>query len=173
MKVRFFERNDAERVLSWITSEREFRFWSADQYGDYPIKPDDILTYYQNKISQEEFYPLTFEEKGEAIGHMILRYPTRDKKLARLGFIIVDNKKRGQGYGRQVVYEGIKYASQHLVAIKYNLGVFTNNVKAIKCYESIGFKTLSVKKKLYKFYNEEWDMQEMLYDPALDIFSMV
>lgn len=172
MRVRLFEHDDAKLVLSWITSEREFRMWSADQYDNYPISPEDMLHYYCDKISQGPFYPLIFEEKGKPIGHMILRYPTSDQKLIRLGFIVLDNKKRGKGYGRQVVLEGMKYASMNLGAMKFNLGVFTNNYRAIKCYESIGFKSIKVKKNLYKFHDEEWDMQEMLYDPSVEIVNL-
>ena len=173
MEIRYFEPEDAKRVLSWITSEREFRMWSADQYGDYPIRPEDIVENYKNKIKNEEFYPLIFEEKGRVIGHLILRYNTSDKKNVRLGFIIVDNKKRNKGKGTQMIYSAMRYAANNLGAIRFNLGVFTNNDKARKCYERIGFKPTKLKKQMLKFHDEEWDWVEMLYDPTDEIINCV
>ena len=163
MNIRLFKHGDAKLVLSWIKSEREFRMWSADQYGEYPINPDDIVKNYCDKISKEEFYPLIFEENQNEIGHLILRYPTSDKSLIRLGFIIVDKDVRGKGFGKRIIMEAMKYANQNLGATKYNLGVFTNNESALKCYESLGFRPTKIKKGLYKFYDEEWDWQEILY----------
>ncbi len=173
MEVRFFKPEDAEVVLSWIGSEREFRMWSADQYGDYPIKPEDIIENYKNKIREQEFYPLIFEEKGKPIGHLILRYPTADKENVRLGFIIVDRKKRHKGKGLEMIYEAMKYAVRELGATKFNLGVFTNNESAYKCYKKIGFVPLKLNKKMFKFHDEEWDWLEMFYDPTQEIIRMV
>ena len=169
MKRRYFEPQDAAQVLSWISSEREFRQWSADQYGDYPIRPEEMIENYKNKIQEGEFYPLIFEDKGKVIGHLILRYPTTDKKLIRLGFIIVDSKKRQKGYGTKIIFDAMKYASSALGATKFCLGVFTNNVNAYKCYKNIGFEPIEGKGKTFKFHDEEWTWEEMLYDPTQKI----
>ena len=173
MEVRFFTANDAPIVLSWIASEREFRMWAADSYKNYPLTPKDMIDNYVRRIEEGEFYPLVFEEKGKIIGHLILRYPTSDKKNVRLGYIIVDKKKRGKGYGTKMIFEAMRYAAVNLGATKFNLGVFTNNSKAYKCYSTIGFKTVSVKKSAFDFYGEKWDWEEMVYDPAEKLYESV
>lgn len=165
MKLRNFEEEDATKILSWIKSEREFRMWSADQYGDYPAKPEDIVNSYKNKMTENKFYPLTFEEGGRIIGHLIMRYPTDDKELIRLGFIIVDNTIRGKGYGKKIIREAMKYAEENLGAKRFNLGVFTNNASAFECYKAVGFEVKGMHEKEFKFYDEEWNWIEMLYDP--------
>ena len=172
MKVRYFVKDDAKEVLSWINSEREFRLWSADQYGDYPINPEDIVENYKSKISEGKFYPLIFEENGKTIGHMIIRYTGFDKDDYRLGFIIVNKKYRHKGYGQKIIFEAMKYAVKNFGARKYNLGVFTNNEDAMKCYESVGFTTTPIKKEISVYKNEKWEWVEMIYDPTQKIVDM-
>ena len=173
MRIRFFQTEDAKRVLKWIHSEREFRMWSVDQYGEYPIEPADIIRNYMLKMSIGEFYPLIFTEGKKVVGHLILRYPTEDKHLVQLGYIIVNDKLRGKGYGTQMIMTAIHFANKELGATKFRLGVITINEKARRCYEKIGFEPTSLKKGVYNFHGEEWDYQEMIYDPAKKITKMV
>lgn len=53
-------------------------------------------------------------------------------------------------------------AKEQLDAKVINLGVFTNNESAYKCYESVGFEKVHVDKNVYQFYNENWDCAEMV-----------
>ena len=162
MNLRIYKNDDAKEILSWIKDEREFRLWSADRYEDYPIKPEDITSNYVESAKSSHFYALTLEDKGKIIGHLILRNPDQNKDVVRLGFIIVNNKIRGKGYGKILINEGIKYAKEQLGAKVINLGVFTNNESAYKCYESVGFEKVHVDKNVYQFYNENWDCAEMV-----------
>ena len=173
MRMRFFQTEDAKRVLKWIHSEREFRMWSVDQYGDYPIDPAEIVRNYMLRISIGEFYPLIFTENRKIVGHLILRYPTEDKHLVQLGFIIVNDKLRRKGYGSRMIMSAIHFANKELGATKFRLEVITCNEQAKKCYEKLGFEPASVKKGAYNFHGEEWDYQEMIYDPAKRIVKMV
>ena len=163
MNLRDYKESDAIEILSWIDSEREFRLWSADRYEKYPAIPEDINNNYNKLQKSGRFFPLTLEEDGKIIGHLIIRNPNGDTKIARLGFIIVDKKIRGKGYGRKLIEEALFYAKEKLGATEINLGVFTNNEDALKCYESVGFKTVSIEKGAYKYHQEEWDCAEMIY----------
>ena len=163
MNLRDYKESDAIEILSWIDSEREFRLWSADRYEKYPAIPQDINNNYNKLQKSGRFFPLTLEENGKIIGHLIIRNPNEDTKIARLGFIIVDKKIRGKGYGRKLIEEALFYAKEKLGATEINLGVFTNNEDALKCYESVGFKAVSIEKGAYKYNHEEWDCAEMIY----------
>ena len=55
-----------------------------------------------------------------------------------LGFIIVDSKIRGQGYGKEMVALAVKYAFEIKVK-RVTLGVFDNNTAARCCCKSVGF----------------------------------
>ena len=93
MLLREYKSDDADIILTWIDDERELRLWSADRYGDYPVTSEDVNNNYNECKSVSNFYPLTLEDDGKIIGHLILRIPGDDKCVIRLGFIIVDNNK--------------------------------------------------------------------------------
>ena len=164
MNLRRYKEDDAKEILNWIKNEKEFRLWSADRYESYPATPSDINNNYEECEKTSRFYPLTLEEDGKVIGHLILRNPGEDKEVIRLGFIIVDNSIRGKGYGKQLIEYSIYYAKEKLGAKVINLGVFTNNERAIRCYKSVGFKVTEVEKNAYQFYNESWNCAEMILD---------
>lgn len=119
MYIREYEESDADIILSWIDNERAFRFWSADRYGEYPISSEDISFNYSECKKHGNFYPMTLiGDDNQVIGHLILRNPGEDKTVIRLGFIIVDNKIRGKGYGKALINSAIKYAKEELKATK-------------------------------------------------------
>lgn len=161
MKIREFIPADAERIVSWISNEREFRLWCADRYEHFPISADDIIEQYAESRKSGRFFPYTAEdEKGFPIGHFILRYPDDDMSVLRLGFVIIDNSKRGKGIGCELVKLAKNYASEVLHAHKLTLGVFENNIAARKCYVSSGFVPIGCSGKL-TFFNEKWDCIEL------------
>jgi RimJ/RimL family protein N-acetyltransferase len=141
MYLRKYVETDAEKILSWIADERAFRLWSAGRYGEYPITSDEINQNYRECDKSGGFYPVTLiDEEENVIGHLILRNPTEDKSIIRLGFIIVDNKVRGKGYGKKLLELAIRYAREELLAEEINLGVFKVNESAYKCYTSVGLR---------------------------------
>ena len=163
MYLRKYIETDAEKILSWISDERAFRLWSADRYGEYPITPDEINQNYRECCKNGGFCPVTLIDDNETIiGHLILRNPTEDKSIIRLGFIIVDNKVRGKGYGKKLLELAIRYAREELKAQEINLGVFKENEGAYKCYTSVGFKEVGVEHNAYIFNDETWDCVEMI-----------
>lgn len=162
MNFRTYKEDDAKEILSWIKNEREFRLWSADRYEKYPALPSDINNNYLRSKETSNFYPFTLEDEGKIIGHLILRNPGDNKSIIRLGFIIVDSNIRGKGYGKLLIKEAVKYAKEKLDAGEINLGVFTNNDRALQCYKSSGFKIIDIEKNAYQFYNEKWDCAEMV-----------
>lgn len=162
MYLREYEKSDANIILSWIADEKAFRFWSADRYGEYPISASDINFNYEECKKNNNFYPMTLiDDDNQVIGHLIFRNPGEDKTVVRLGFIIVDNKIRGKGYGKALLNLAIKYAKDELNATEINLGVFKNNENAYRCYSSVGFKEIGIEKDAYIFNDEHWDCVEM------------
>ena len=163
MHIRKFEERDAKYILNWITSEKEFRMWSANQYDTYPIKPSKLIQSYDERSHKERFFSLVFEDDfGRMVGHLILRYPPKDRKTIRIGFVIVDSTLRGHGYGKQMIKEAMKYAKENLGAEHFSLGVFSNNRVALNCYKSLGFKIAERFKNGYEYYGNTWPWLEMV-----------
>lgn len=141
MILREYRSEDAPVIAGWIRTEEELYRWSADIYGKFPIEGSDIDANYKNAMTSGRFFPLTAEDDdGKVTGHFIIRYPDPDNDSSvRFGFVIVDPDIRGKGYGRELLMQGISYVKANLGARRIDLGVFDNNPKARKCYESVGF----------------------------------
>ena len=107
----------------------------------------------------ENMYPLTAVVEEEIIGHILLRFPSEDKTVIRFGFVIVDDSKRGKGYGKQMLRLAIDYAQQELRAKHITLGVFCDNLSAVECYKSVGFRITGMDS--YLIDGEEWKGFEM------------
>lgn len=104
-------------------------------------------------------YPLTAIVGEEIVGHILLRHPSEDKSVIRFGFVIVDDSKRGKGYGRQMLRLAIDYAQQELGTKCITLGVFCDNLSAVECYKSAGFRIIGIDS--YVIDGEEWKGFEM------------
>ncbi len=160
MTLRHFNPNDASTILSWCKDKHAFRLWSADRYKDFPAQPEEMKKQYEG----ENMYPLTAVVGEEIVGHILLRFPSEDKSVIRFGFVIVDDSKRGKGYGKQMLHLAVDYAKQKLGAQKITLGVFCDNLSAVECYKSVGFHITGA--DAYMIDGEEWkgyEMELMLY----------
>lgn len=158
MTLRPFHPNDAETILGWCKDKQAFRKWSADRYKDFPAKREDMMEQYKG----DNMYPLTAVVGENIIGHVLLRFLSEDKTLARFGFVIVDDTKRGKGYGKQMLQMVIKKAKEEFGVQKITLGVFDNNPSAFHCYDSLGFKVIGT--DTYLIDGEEWTGKEMELD---------
>ncbi len=166
LKLRPYKPQDAEAIVSWIKDERAFRKWSSDRYGAYPITAEDInYKYLECNGDCEEadnFYPMTAVDESGPVGHLILRYTNPEKTTIRLGFIIVDDSKRGKGYGKRMIRMAMRYAFDMLGAEKITLGVFDNNPSAYHCYKAAGFREIHMEQDwVYEVFGEKWKCIEL------------
>lgn len=91
-----------------------------------------------------------------------MRFPNGNRDELRLGFVIINDMQREKGYGKEMVSLAIRYAFEFVKVNKVSLGVFENNLAAIRCYESCGFKKVSKEKiEAYLCMGEKWNCIEM------------
>lgn len=164
--LRPYKPSDAEIIAGWIKDEESLRKWSADRYGAYPITANDINYKYLECNGDcdepDNFYPLTAVDVNGPIGHLILRYTNAAKTTIRLGFIIVDDNKRGLGYGKRMIQMAVQYAFDMLKAEKITLGVFDNNPSAYYCYKAAGFQEIPMcESSTFRILGEKWKCIEM------------
>lgn len=154
-RLRSYNENDADTILSWISDERDFYKWSAGVLGDYPISREQF-GFVNNLMA------FTAVNDDELIGFFTMRRPSENFDELRFGFIVVDPEKRGNGYGKGMLQLGIKYAQEIIGAKKISLGVFENNESAYYCYKSVGFKdTVLDETEIYTVLGEEWKCLEL------------
>lgn len=166
LTLRPYKPCDAAVILSWIRDEETFRKWSTDRYERYPIAPEDMnrkyLTSNGDCPEPDNFYPFTLCDETGPVGHLILRYTAPG--VVRFGFIIVDESKRGRGYGRAMLRLALGYAAGYLGAKKVTLGVLENNPQAHRCYQAAGFRDVPTEEPVfYRLLGKQVQCLEMEY----------
>lgn len=160
LRLRPYKACDAKAIVSWIKDEVSFRKWCADRFESYPITEEELNAHYNAVAYEDNFYEMTaFDETGVA-GHMIMRFVDEEKKVLRFGFVIVDDRKRGKGYGKQMIQLAVQYAFDILKVEKITIGVFENNTPAYQCYKAAGFQDIGQIEN-YHIFNEEWKCREL------------
>ncbi len=164
MRLRPYKPSDAQTIVKWTNDEITFRKWSSDRYSDFPITAEDMNNKYIRDNGEcsdpENFYPFTaFDERG-LLGHLTMRFTDPEKKVVRFGYIIIDDTKRGKGFGKELLRLSTKYAFEILKADKITLGVFDNNKNAEKCYLSFGFEFTGTHSEV-KILGETWKFCDM------------
>jgi len=164
LRMRQYKPCDADKIVSWIKDEEGLREWSSDRFGDFPITSEDINNKYHNCNGDcselDNFYPMTAFDESGVVGHLIMRYTDAEKETIRFGFVIIDDSKRGKGYGKQMLIIALKYAFEVFGAKKVTLGVFDNNKQACCCYKAAGF-TENGRELLCELLGEQWKIIEM------------
>lgn len=166
LKLRTYKPIDAQTILSWCKDEISFRKWTSDRYDSFPITPEDMnqkyIDYNGDCAEPDNFYPMTAFDENGVVGHLILRYTGGEKRTIRFGFVIVDDAKRGLGYGKEMLKLALKYAFEIFGAERVTLGVFDNNPSAYRCYRAVGFQDVTMKHEiLFEICGEKWKVIEL------------
>lgn len=119
-------------------------------------------SYHENYIDGDRSHALTMCDRDEILGYVTLRIPADGPSERRIGFVIVDDSRRGRGLGKALVCMAVDFAIRILGATKISLGVFENNPSAIHCYEAAGFHRVSGPEiERYRCLGETWNCIEM------------
>ena len=166
LRLRPYKNCDAKKIVTWCRDEISFRKWSSDRYESFPITEADMNKKYMDCngdcTDMDNFYPMTAFDENGVVGHLIMRFTDDKKQTLRFGFIIVDDAKRGMGYGKEMLLLALKYAFEILKVKKVTLGVFENNPSAYFCYKASGFKEVSQENEVYyEVLGEKWKCIEM------------
>lgn len=166
LRLRPYKNCDANTIITWCKDEVSFRRWSSDRWESFPITEYDMnkkYTEYNGDCNEmDNFYPMTAFDESGVVGHLIMRFTDKNKRILRFGFVIVDDSKRGMGYGKEMLQLALKYAFDILKVNKVTLGVFENNQPAYFCYKSVGFKDVQLDKpEYYYIMGESWKCLEL------------
>jgi len=155
IRLRPYNSNDAEKILTWANNADIFYKWTAGILGDYPLTVEQFS-------GVSNLMAFTAIDDDEIIGFFTMRRPSESFDELRFGFVIVDPEKRGKSYGRKMLQLGLKYAKEIYGAKKVTLGVFANNDPAHYCYQAAGFKDIVLEEiEKYEVLGEIWDCLEM------------
>ena len=150
ISLRPYKKEDANTIVGWISDEKAFRLWCADRFKSFPLTTDEFDSVYSQNNTQLSGFVLTDGET--TVGHLFMQVLNDGK--CKFGLIVVDNTKRGNGYGRQMLEMAFDYAKKVLKATHVTLSVFDNNISAYKCYKNLGFSETG-KVIEYTFFGEK------------------
>ena len=153
-------------MINWVKEERSFKMWSADKFK-YPLTVEQLQDY-KNMYEQDEYgwIFVALDEEGTPVGHFLMRMADYEKESVHLGFIVIDPKKRGLGYGKEMVELAVKYAFELLGVRRVTLGVYDINTNAKRCYENVGFVIETYSKDCLTYGDEIWGIYNMAIERA-------
>ncbi len=160
--LRDYKESDAKTIVKWLEDEATFRMWAADRFPSFPLTESALNEKYITLNGDCEkgcFFPLTAELEGEIIGSMILRFTDKAKRVIRCGFVVIDDTKRGKGYGKEMLRLAIQKAKEDFNVEKITIGVFEKNLSALNCYLALGFKKCG--ESTFNIQNENWKCIEL------------
>ena len=154
--LRPYKKEDAKTILSWTEDEKVFYQWSAGIMGKYPITQQEFGFV-------ESLMPFTAFDENGIVGFFTLRNPEGKRDELRMGFVVIDPRRRGCGTGKEMLLLGLRYAFDIYGAKRVSLGVFENNEPAYHCYQAAGFKdAVPGGTEAYTIMGEEWKCREMI-----------
>lgn len=151
-----FTHRDFDTLNGWIKNKEEL-FQFAGPLFNYPLTNDQLLNYI-NCDDKKPFKVVLIETK-ETIGHCELNYENGNHRLSRI--LIGKEEHRSKKLGELIVRKmaNLLFLDQKVNCI--DLNVFDWNVRAIKCYEKVGFKINPEKTDHLMVYGVSWTRLNM------------
>jgi RimJ/RimL family protein N-acetyltransferase len=160
---------DGERACHWVNDLQVTRFLGFQ---------GPITCHHERELLARERDPerdlmLAIEaEDGTHIGNCGLHRISRQSRKAELGIMIGDKRYWGRGYGTDVVKTLCAFGFVQLSLQRIELGVFSHNPRAQRCYEKAGFRHEGVfRRSIYKAgeYRDEVRMA-ILREEFIELF---
>lgn len=132
---------DIDRLLGWIRSPEELMLWTASSFG-FPLTREHIESHLRDSAERgdRQIFKGMEQRSGEIVGHIELGAIDPRNHSVRIGRVLVDPTRRGQGLGDAMMRAALDLAFRELGAHRVELGVFDVNPAAIACYERVGFR---------------------------------
>jgi ribosomal protein S18 acetylase RimI-like enzyme len=99
--------------------------------------------------SKDNYLYLAFDQDGKNVGYLwfCVRGPDNNRR-AFVCDILIEPEFRGQGCGRELM-KLLEVEVRNLSLKRIGLHVFSNNLAAVRLYESLGFKTTDLSMEKY------------------------
>lgn len=162
MRIRpYIEIKDYEYLEKWIDNEKIHALWCANLIP-YPLTRDNLHSILEKSaIDWTDSAYVATEDNGKVIGFFCYSINI-DDNTGFFKFIIVDNKERGKGYGKEMLHLALKYAFNITGVELVQLNVFDKNIAAKHCYEKVGFVERNITKNVFTYKDELWNRCNMV-----------
>jgi RimJ/RimL family protein N-acetyltransferase len=156
MKLReYLPSKDFDNIKSWIDDERTHAMWCAGRF-EYPLEKENFEAVLEDMHSKWGDTPFIASlDDGNNVGFFC--YSLNDEtKEGMLKFIVVNSLLRGKGVAKEMLELASQYAFEETGAKALHLNVFSENIRAKKCYQKAGFTERSVTENAFSYKDESW-----------------
>ena len=139
--------NDAEKFTEWLN---DTEVTNSLELFENVISLENEKQFLNN-LSKEHNYSIIDLEKDALIGNCGFFGINHLHQTAEIGIFIGNKAYWSKGYGTEAVSLLIDYGFKALNFQNIMLKVYEYNIKAIRCYEKVGFKHIGKRRKaLYR-----------------------
>ncbi|HEU4964392.1 MAG TPA: GNAT family protein [Bacilli bacterium] len=148
VSIRLAEPQDADKLYQFRQDE-EVMFWSAGGIGYAITSKSDIAEMLETQstrngsmvyvVEVEEEQEDTGEKERLVIGTISFREMDMIARHATIGMLIGDRNYWGRGLGTEIVRQFVRLLFTRFNMNRINIDTFADNVRAIRCYEKVGF----------------------------------
>jgi diamine N-acetyltransferase len=136
MKLRKLEDKDAPYMKEWMKDKKVNCFFRFDPDS---VTSDSVRAFIKNSQNTNNSYHFAIaDEEDTYLGTVSLKNIDMDAKSGEYA-IALRACAQGKGAGRFATYEILKFAFEKLGLNRVYLNVLSDNEKAIKFYQKIGF----------------------------------
>jgi RimJ/RimL family protein N-acetyltransferase len=165
VKLEYFTKDDFDLLMQWINSEEVLQNWTGSMFS-FPLTHEKLEWYIRdvNDINASDvfIYKAVDTESGKTVGHISLGSISQKNRSARISRVLVgDTCARGKGYCSAMIQEVLRIGFEDLKLHRIELGVYTTNPSAIRCYQRCGFVKEGISRDVLKYNDEYWSLMEM------------
>ncbi|MDE6566100.1 MAG: GNAT family N-acetyltransferase, partial [Lachnospiraceae bacterium] len=157
----FILSSDFDEIKNWISDERTHAMWCANLIK-YPIEKenfDNVMLKAASMFCDSPYVATT--DDGKVVGFFCYSVNLSTNE-GMLKFVIVDPSQRGKGLGKVMLQLAIEYAFNITKVDAVQLNVFPENIRAQKCYQSVGFVVRKTDVDAFSFNEESWGRCNMV-----------
>lgn len=149
MKISIFKPTKINEILSWVKLDIDRQYWSGNTFNER-------LNFqsFNRHIKRKNLFPYCcLNQQGILIsyGEIVVK----NSKEVTLCRVIVKPDLRRKGIGKIFVKELTDLIFRSQKIHKISLNTLGNNIPARKCYLSLGFKEVRVKKNM-RLVSNQW-----------------
>lgn len=156
-----FTPDDFQQLIEWIDNERLLINWAGSLFS-FPLTPRSLAWYIRDTNTEgrsDAYVYKAVDESGKAVGHISLGGLSWKNRSARISRVFVADK--GKGYCVDMVRQMLKIGFEDLDLHRIGLGVYSDNIAAVKCYEKAGMLQEGTQRDVLLFEQEYWSIIEM------------
>ena len=148
----------SDKYLDWMNDPKVIEYLESG--GDYSLEK---LNYYLKEVEKRAqfFWAISIKETGVHVGNIKIDPIHPIHQYGEFGIMIGDRNAWGKGIAKEASNIVLEYCFKTLSLRKINLGVLSNNNKAIKLYKTLGFEQEGYFKNHVKHNNEFIDTIRM------------